>query len=393
MAATDDGESGAAASQTKAPSPEAGLNLLGLQHGDEPGEPLSYAGGDGFAGASPSGSGASGTGSGGLLADSGGSPPISEEPPPGAWPPISEEPPTGAWPPISDGPPTGAWPPISDGPPIGAWPPISDSPPSGASPPIPEGPSTGVLPLISVGGTVSLLLDTTLDQLTGLHLVETVGGLLDTVDDTLSQITGLVGNAGELTAVVGGVASSLGTLVSTVGDLSLLGDVGHLSAVGTASQVVHTASSLVEDAGNILNGLPGGLTDALSTSGMGAPALDIVSDASEIAPLAHGQDVSSGGTISFPDLTGVNVLQVDDLFAGGRYTDYGLAVQSGVNSGSTAIADPLGGDTANSSVNSPIDSPTDGHEPAVSPGVQDVTASHVSLPSIIEDLGVRDLSI
>jgi hypothetical protein len=250
-------------------------------------------------------------------------------------------------------------------------------------------------------GNLTDVLDTTLDQLTGLPLVDTVGALLgNTVDGALGQITGLVGNPGELTAVVGGlldsslnaafsatdslvpqtvgsVAASVGALTSSVGDLGLLGDIGHLSADGT---------------GNILNELPGGLTGALSTSGVTAPALNIVSDALEITPLAQDQAVSSGGTIAFPDLTSANALQVNELFAGGQYTDYGLAVQSEGNSGATTIVDPLGA-ADNSTLNSPVDSPIDSHEPALSPSVPDVNASSVSLPSIIEELGVRDLSI
>jgi hypothetical protein len=192
---------------------------------------------------------------------------------------------------------------------------------------------------------------------------------------------------------VGSVVSSVGTLASTVTDIGLFGDSGQLSTDGTVSQIVYTASSVVVDAGNILNAQPGNLMDVLKTSDMLPPALDIVSDPSEIAPLAHDQDVSSGGTIAFPDLTNTNVLHVDELFAGGRYTDYGLAVQSEGNSGATTIVDPLGGDADTSTVNSPIDSPTDSHEPALSPGVPDVNASSVSVPSIIEELGVRDLSI
>jgi hypothetical protein len=399
VAAADDGGGGAAAPQTVAHSAQTGLELLSLQHGEEIGAPLSNNDG-GFTDASSSGSGTSGAGS--SQADSGGSSATPDYPPCGILPPISNGPPL--LPPIS--PPFGVVPPISDGPHSGVFPPISDSPP------------TGVLPPISVGETVSHLLDTTLDQLTGLHLIETVGGLLgDTVGDTLGQLTGLVGNAGDLTAVVDGllgssltvalsatdfiipqaaevVASSLGTLAATATDLGLLGDIGHLSADGTVSQIVYTTSSqLVEDAGNILNALPGDLTDALNTSDMAPPVLNIVSDVPEMAPLAHDQDVPSGGTISFPDLTSVNVLQVDDLFAGGRYTDYGLAVQSDVNPSPTAIADTLSGDTDNSTLNSAIDSPTDGHESALSPGEQDVNASSVSLPSIIEELGVRDHSI
>jgi hypothetical protein len=334
VAATEDG-SGAASSRTEAHSAEAGLNLLSLQQGDESGKSLSNTEAGGFAGALSSGSGTSGTGSsGGLQADSGGSPPISNEPPPGALPPVSPDPPSGGLPPISGDPPSGGLPPISDNP-------------------------SGVLPPISVGGTVSLQLDIILDQLTGLHLVETVGGLLgDTLDDTLGQITGLVGNAGEL-----------------VGDL-----------LGSSLNAAFSATDLVPQA-------VGSVVSSVGTLGVVAPALDILSDAPEIAPLAHDQDVSSGGTISFPDLTSIKVLQVDDLFAGGRYTDYGLAVQSEVNSAATASADTLGGDTDNGTLNSPIDSPNDNHVSALSPGVQDLNASSVSLSSIIEDLGVRDLSI
>jgi hypothetical protein len=223
-----------------------------------------------------------------------------------------------------------------------------------------------------------------------------------------------VGNAGELTAMLGGlldsgldlafgatdslvpqavgsVTSSVAALASTVADLGLLGDIGQLSNDGTLSQIVYTASSqLVEDTGSALNALPGNLTDALKTSDIALPALDIVSDVPEIVPLAHAQAVSSGGTIAFPDLTSANVLQVDELFSGGRYTDYGLAVQSEGNSPATTIADTLSGDTDSSTVNSLVDSPSHSHESALSPDVPDVNHSSANLLSVIEELGVRD---
>ena len=71
-----------------------------------------------------------------------------------------------------------------------------------------------------------------------------------------------------------------------------------------------------------------------------------------------------------------------DLFTGGRYTDYGLAVQTTDTAGATAIVSPLSGDLADIiTLNVPLDSPADGHYPA----------SHVALPSNIDELGVRDL--
>jgi hypothetical protein len=384
LAAADDGEGSADASQPKAQS-ETGLNLLDLQQGDEPGAPLGNAEFAAFPGASSSGSGTSGSGSNGTSqAGSGGSPGISN-PPPGASPPISDSPP-GGLPPDPDSPPPGGFPPIAESPPPGGLPPDPDSPLPGGFPPISDGPSFGLLPSISVGGTVSVVLDTTLDQLSGLPLVETVGGLLgDVVDGTLGQITGLVGNVGELSTVLGGlldndlnlglsatdslvtqaigsVASSVGALVPTIADLGLLGDIGP------------------------------DLTNAVKTSDIPA-ALDIVSDVPEIIPLTNAQAVSPGGTIAFPDLTNANVLQVNELFAGGQYTDYGLTMQSNGDSGATTIADTLTGGTDSSTLNSPVDSPTDSHESVLSPGVPDVNASSVNLPSIIDELGVRDLSI
>jgi hypothetical protein len=155
-------------------------------------------------------------------------------------------------------------------------------------------------------------------------------------------------------------------------------------------QLVEDASSAL---GNTLNALAGQSADALNTSNMGTPALNIVSDVPELASLGHNQDVSSGGTIAFPDLTSANVHQLDDLFTGGRYTDYGLTLQSDVNSGVTAIADALNNDADGSTSSSPIDPPTDSQGSALAPGAQDVDVSSVNLPSTIEELGVRDLSI
>jgi len=397
--AGDNGEGRADASQPKTQSAEANLNFIGLQQDDEPGAPLSNAEFGGFTGASSSGSGASGSGSNGTSqVDPGGPSEVPGSPPGEPLPPISEGPPSGAWPPVSGG-----------GPPFEIWPPISDGPPSGALPPIFDDPSTGLLPPITVGGTVSVVLDTTLG------LVGTVGGVLgDVVDGTLGQITGLVGNAGELTAVLGGlldselnsvlsatnslvpqsvgsVVSSVGSLASSVTELGLLGDSGQLSSDGTVSQFVYTASSqLVDDAGNILNELTGDQADAVNMSDMAPLPLDILSDPPEIAALAHDQDVSSGGTIAFPDLASAKVLQVNELFSGGQYTDYGLAVQSEGNSGAATIADTLNGDADNSTLNTPVDSPIDSHESALSPGVPDVNTSSVSLPVTFEELGGRD---
>jgi hypothetical protein len=351
----DDGATAAPTGQIKASVAEGALSLLDLQHGGEPGEFIGEAG-EGGAGAAGSGSSGGGSGSG-SQADSGGPPSGSDDPPPGELPPIADGPPPGNF-----DPPSGSF-----------WPPTSDSDPLPGAP-NGDDPSSGLLPPISVGGTVSLLLETSLDQLTGvvdttldqltgvldhtldhlakLPVVEAIGGFIgETVDGTLGQLTGLVGTVGEMTAVIGsGVDSSLNDLSAATG--------------------------------NTLSTLTGDLTDALNNSNLVAPALTIVPDLLEIAPLEQGQDISTGGTFSFPDATSATVLQIDDLFTGGRYTDYGLAVQTTDTAGATAIVSPLSGDLADIiTLNVPLDSPADGHE----------SASHVALPSNIDELGVRDL--
>ena len=276
------------------------------------------------------------------------------------------------------------------------------------------------------GDTISQVLHTTLDQ-TGLYLAESVGGLTallgDAANNTLSQITGLhlVGDAGEVAALLGGsldnslnLALGVSTdaltkkIVSDVTDLASLGHNEGISSGDTVSHLLNTSlgqlaeSRSVGNAGEILDSvskLPlGDSVGAVSAHAMlsgGTPTLNIVSDGLELASLGHSGDISSGGTIAYPDLAGVSVQQVDDLFTGGRYTDYSLALHSDVNSGATAIANTLNSDTSDTSASGAlpvIDSPTPGHHSGNAPlsVAQDVETSLVGHLSTIEEHGVRD---
>ena len=72
---------------------------------------------------------------------------------------------------------------------------------------------------------------------------------------------------------------------------------------------------------------------------MGATALNVVSGFTQLGSLGSEGDVASGGTIALPDAIGGNVN--NDLFTAGRYTDYGLALQSDTKSDVTTTADTL----------------------------------------------------
>ena len=272
----------------------------------------------------------------------------------------------------------------------------------------------------------------TLSQVTGLQLGGLTGelpGLLgDAVDDTLSQITGLHLGAvtGELTAPIeglldpslsvtlgaadtliaqagGGVASSVETLVSPITDLGFL--VSGEDSNGLVWQSVDTALSevsgnqIVAAAGNVVDGalspllgepaeiLTGGDSGA---SIVGATALNDVSGFTQLASLGSGAAIASGGTIALPDAIGGNIN--DDLFTAGRYTDYGLALQSDSKSEVSTTADTLISPTDDSVSGSLplLDSPHSQNPGTPLAQDADTTLAHSS--STLEDLG-RDLSI
>jgi hypothetical protein len=106
---------------------------------------------------------------------------------------------------------------------------------------------------------------------------------------------------------------------------TLLGSGEHLSQV---------KATLAEITGLSLVGGPSGssgatLAQPLETLLSASPApIHIVSELTSLGSNGLGGALSSGGVIDFPVPAGNPVAQIDQLFAGTRYTDYNLALQS-----------------------------------------------------------------
>ena len=159
------------------------------------------------------------------------------------------------------------------------------------------------------GNTVSQVLDTTLDQLTGLQLVESTWGTLDllteSIDDALSYATGL--------QLVRDASGLLGETLDfgQVDGLTQLAGESLDTTLGTIS-----GNSVVTSA----------IQDGESLAWSVAESVNTISNPLELTPLQHTGDLSSGGVVAL--VNPVQSSQLDDLFTGGRYSDYNLALQS-----------------------------------------------------------------
>jgi hypothetical protein len=139
-----------------------------------------------------------------------------------------------------------------------------------------------------------------------------------------------------------------------------------------------------------IDALTGESEVGVTLSASSAPAT-VISLTSGIG-LGQNGDISSGGTITFP----AHVLaSVDELFTGGRYTDYNVTLQSKITD-SGHVNDTLNsGIVGNLAVAPPpVDAPSDSHSAGASPlPGQHVEAALVQIPTHIEDLSMRVHSI
>jgi hypothetical protein len=126
-----------------------------------------------------------------------------------------------------------------------------------------------------------------------------------------------------------------------------------------------------------------------------AATMNIVSDVADFSSLQNKGDVSSGNTFSFSQ-PAVTLAQVDPLFSGGRYTDYGLAMHED-HSGSVKILGTPNGHTLDGSTGSLslVDIPTHQHDSGgLAPIDQhDIGASLVHMPMPHDEFTVRAASI
>jgi hypothetical protein len=203
-------------------------------------------------------------------------------------------------------------------------------------------------------------------------IVDGVVRILDpVVDDVLAPVLGGVGGVAEsIVAPVLGIATPLVTTIaqgldSVVRDVTapladIVGDVAGDGLRSTAGQVVAPFADILD---NPIAALLG------TGSGGGVPILASV--------------VASPGSISFASAAGSLPL---DLFAGGRYTDYNLALRTDATA-ATASSPGAAGDVtaaANDILSAIAGNPSSGTEHA--------PPQPIGVPSLLDDIGLRGLS-
>jgi hypothetical protein len=213
-------------------------------------------------------------------------------------------------------------------------------------------------------------------------IAELVQTLTGTVDDLVGSIDGLLDNAvapltDALDTIVEGTVSAL---LANVDDLA--GSLGHglgevaAPLTGTIDDVVETLDSTVGAAAPALTGLVSGLTGG--PGGQGENNSGPLQDA-----------VASSGQIVFKALPVVDDLGgdlgLDNLFSGGGYTDYNLALRSDA-ADSAPSHGPAGTIGSSTLVDHILTGGNDPGQPFDNDQVR-----NVGLPSVLDEIALRGL--
>lgn len=242
----------------------------------------------------------------------------------------------------------------------------SSSDPHGGTDPA----APGLLPELPVGGDVPTGL---LDDVTSLADNLLQGGVdvvLQTIQpllhDTVNTAVDLVDSANTqiVQPLVGEVAETLETVSPVLGQ---------------------TVAPLLTVVGDVVPHLDGIIDTLAEPAGIVAPVPSVIEGALNILPGPTGSDgiVASGGSVAFHDPV-VNVIGLDELFSGGRYTDYGISLNTPAQPTVSAIG-TASGTEGGASVVALLT--TGGHESG-----DDAHAPHSLLPSVLEELHLQGSS-
>ena len=231
------------------------------------------------------------------------------------------------------------------------------------------------------GGIIDVLdpiLDPILDHLP--PVIGAVGDVLDPILDLVPPVLGAVGN------VIATVADVVTPVVATVGQVlapvtGIVGDVTHaldplLEKVTTpVAELVADAAAPLEPVLGVVTDLAGPVTSLLGLGG----SHDAHAGSSPIALTSSSLDLehtlSPGGLLN-------------DLFSGGRYTDYNLALQSHDATAATgATHAPAGSGSVLSLIDHLVSSTGESHDAQGDHAHQQA----FSLPSVLDDMASRGL--
>ena len=265
---------------------------------------------------------------------------------------------------------------------------------------------------ISIGPDVNLDLDLgpTLAASLGLSTELTFGVNLSNADASLALGLEAGGTSPLLSAVdqvTGLVQDTLSGVISNATGVISTDENGTTSSPVLEPFVQLTALATGQD-GNDLSSLEDALSSSLSailngpamqapnqsTQGLipisDGPVASIVSNTTGLVSL-QGGEVSSGDAITFSG-GATSKMADDDLFTGGRYTDYSLALQTDDSLGAGGLTDQLGdtSDKGTSWLNDGSGVVNEASAESRSAADEAVDTSHLGLPSTVEELGRAD---
>lgn len=209
--------------------------------------------------------------------------------------------------------------------------------------------------------------------------------------DIITDVGNLVSNVGDgLTGLVGGVVGSVtGTLHGVVGSLDDIVEHTISPLLETASGVTHLLDNVLGGAASELAGAAGNavshLTEPLGQ--VATPVLNLVGDVVHDLTGAQGDSqglLGSAGSIVVQPVAAVGHL-VDDLFQGGRYSDYNMELQASGDVAGNHVDTSAKVSGAASFVTSLIsgDASDDHH------GSEHSAPQQMTLPSVLDELGSR----
>jgi hypothetical protein len=220
---------------------------------------------------------------------------------------------------------------------------------------------------------ISHTIDDSLSQLMGLQLVHDVWSVERLIGDSVENILGHV-TSRPLDAH--GLAPPSGLLEGDNDSAKFISE--DANAAASSSGASASDDSSLDDSSRP----PQSGTDDLTFAKEGERMpVSIVGDGIEVSPLHLTGVLSSPGRIAFFGSGPSHGDHLDDLFTGGRYTDYGVALQTSIKGLGHEITDTFGAVVMHTDALPHIDAPTNTH-PELSVGVQH--------PSVIEEAGARD---
>jgi hypothetical protein len=218
-------------------------------------------------------------------------------------------------------------------------------------------------PVVGIVGDVAQIADPLLSQVVAPIAGELVQTIAPAVEHVLAPISGIVGDIAQ--TAVPAVEGMVSPVLGIAGDLGL----GVAPVLGLGGGEIGPAGAL---AAPVVSALPADLLGSLL-----GPAASAAEQISAATPVAAGS-----GSLDFHAASPIG-LGFNELFSGGGYTDYGLALHSGTSPGASSVG------------SGSLLTPALDEHLAITAADDDHSGTghgqHLGLPSALEELHLRGL--